>query len=78
MPTVSSKWNVGFQAQEQLRTVLLTEWKAAIVISSTHIVTFLQFAASIKDTKNIPPACFINNKHFNWLVNSILSLLYKL
>jgi hypothetical protein len=29
MPTVSSKWNVGFQAQEQLRTVLLTEWKAA-------------------------------------------------
>jgi hypothetical protein len=31
MPTVSSKWNVGFQAQEQLRTVLLTEWKAAII-----------------------------------------------
>jgi hypothetical protein len=31
MPTVSSKWNVGFQAQEQLRTVLLTEWKAANV-----------------------------------------------
>jgi hypothetical protein len=30
MLTVSSKWNVGFQAQEQLRTVLLTEWKAAI------------------------------------------------
>ncbi|KAH0818247.1 hypothetical protein GEV33_004544 [Tenebrio molitor] len=25
------KWNVGFQAQEQLRTVLLTEWKAAII-----------------------------------------------
>jgi hypothetical protein len=35
MPTVPSKWNVGFQAQEQpweqLRTVLLTEWKAAII-----------------------------------------------
>jgi hypothetical protein len=33
MPTVSSKWNVGFQAQEQLRTVLLTEWKAAIIFA---------------------------------------------
>jgi hypothetical protein len=37
MPTVSSKWNVGFQAQEQLRTVLLTEWKAAIKASISGI-----------------------------------------
>jgi hypothetical protein len=27
---ISSKLNVGFRAQEQLRTVLLIEWKAAI------------------------------------------------
>jgi hypothetical protein len=38
MPTVPSKWNVGFQAQEQLRTVLLTKWKAA---NEEHLVTHL-------------------------------------
>jgi hypothetical protein len=50
MPTVSSKWNVGFQAQEQLRTVLLTEWKAAIdvviVLVSRVFVPYIRFKRS--------------------------------
>jgi hypothetical protein len=48
MPTVSSKWNVGFQAQEQIRTVLLTEWKAAIHEATTPF----EIGGNFKPDKN--------------------------
>jgi hypothetical protein len=67
IPTVSSKWNVGFQAQEQLRTVLLTEWKAAT------IMCFGWFVASLRSAANLPAAA--HKTPFFLLITYYFSLL---